>query len=59
MLSKSAFDAMLSVSVLVVVALGWGGFALLRRGEDRRRAMLMLVAAAVLLGNVLIWSWPS
>ncbi len=59
MLSKSAFDAMLSVSVLVVVALGWGGFALLRRGEDRRRAILMLVAAAVLLGNVLIWSWPS
>lgn len=59
MLSKSAFDAMLSVSVLVVVALGWGGFVLLRRGEDRRRAILMLVAAAVLLGNVLIWSWPS
>ncbi len=59
MLSKSAFDAMLSISVLVVVALGWGGFALLRRGEDRRRAILMLVAAAVLLGNVLIWSWPS
>jgi hypothetical protein len=59
MLSKSAFDAMLSVSVLVVVALGWGGFALLRSGEDRRRAILMLVAAAVLLGNVLIWSWPS
>lgn len=59
MLSKSAFDAMLSITVLVVVALGWGGFALLRRGEDKRRAILMLVAAAVLLGNVLIWSWPS
>lgn len=59
MLSKSAFDAMLSVSAIVVIALVWGGFALFRRGEDRRRATLMLVAAAVLLGNVLIWSWPS
>ncbi len=59
MFSKSAFDAMLSISMVVVVALGWGGFALLRRGEDRRRAVLMLAAGAVLLVNVLIWSWPS
>ena len=59
MLSQSTFDAMLSITVVLVVALVWGGISLIRRGEDRRRAVLMLVAAAVLLGNVLIWTWPA
>lgn len=58
MLSQSTFDAMLSVTMLVVAALVWGGISLWRRGEDRRRAVLMLVAALVLFGNVLIWAWP-
>lgn len=34
-----------------------GGVAMLRRGDDRRKGALMLVMAAVLLGNVLIWTW--
>lgn len=59
MLSQSTFDILLSVAMLVVIALVWGGIFLLRRGTDRKRAVLMLVAAAVLLGNILIWTWPS
>lgn len=58
MLGQSTFDAMLSITMFVVIALIWGGIALWRRGEDRRRAGLMLVAALVLFGNVLIWTWP-
>lgn len=59
MLSKATFDAMLSITMLVVAALLWGGIILIRRGKlDRKRGILMLVAAAVLLGNVLIWAVP-
>jgi len=32
-----------------------GGGAMLARGRERRKAVLLLVMAAVLLGNVLIW----
>ena len=32
-----------------------GGGALFARGGDRRKAVLLLVMAAVLLGNVVIW----
>ena len=59
MLSKSTFDAMLSITMLVIAALAWGGIVLLKRGADRRRGILMLVAAAVLLGNVLLWTVPA
>ena len=58
MLSQPTFDAMLSLAMIAIVALVWGGSVLLRRGNDRKRAILMLVAAVVLLGNVLIWSLP-
>ena len=58
MLSQPTFDAMLSLTMIAIVALVWGGGVLLRRGNDRKRAILMLVAAVVLLGNVLIWSLP-
>lgn len=44
----------LSVLMLAAAALVWGGIAQLRRRE--KRGWLMLVAAAVLFGNVLIWS---
>ncbi|MCP3733924.1 hypothetical protein M9979_03410 [Sphingomonas sp. RP10(2022)] len=32
-----------------------GGGALIARGHDRRKGVLLLVMAAVLLGNVVIW----
>jgi len=59
MLSQETFDVLLSVAMLVVIALVWDGTFLLRRGTDRKRAVLMLLAALVLLGNILIWTWPS
>ena len=59
MLSRPAFDAMLSITMIVIVALVWGGIMLLRCGIDRKRGALMMIAALVLLGNVLIWAWPD
>lgn len=46
--------ALLAVLMLAAGALLWGGVVQLRRGV--RRGWLMLVAAAVLVGNVLIWT---
>ena len=48
----------LSIAMLAVFALVLGGVWLLVKAKDRRRGALMLVAALVLLGNVLIWAWP-
>ncbi|MFD1611800.1 hypothetical protein ACFSCW_08305 [Sphingomonas tabacisoli] len=44
----------LSVAMLAAIALVIGGVAQLRRSE--KRGWLMLIAAAVLVGNVLIWA---
>jgi flagellar biogenesis protein FliO len=49
----------LGVAMLAAFALVAGGVYLIRRRvADRRRGVLMLVAALVLLGNVLILTWP-
>ena len=47
---------LLSISVIAVFLLAGGGIRLIRSG-DRTKGVLMIVAAAVLLFNVLIWSW--
>lgn len=44
--------------MLAAFVLGIGAVLLYRRGE-RRKAGLMLAAAAVALGNVLIWTLPA
>ena len=49
----------LSLAMLAVFALAAGGAWMIARRRDRRRGMLMLVMAAVLLGNVLIIAWPA
>jgi uncharacterized membrane protein YozB (DUF420 family) len=49
---------LLSIAMLGAFALIIGGAVLIRRG-NRRKGVLMLVAAAVLLVNVLIWSIPG
>lgn len=49
------YPLMMSLAVLAVLALAWGGVLTLRRGE-RLRGVLMLVCALVILGNVLIWA---
>ena len=43
--------AMLAAALLVV-----GGVKLVRRPDERKRGVLMLVMAVVLVGNVLIWT---
>lgn len=47
----------MSLAMVAVIALVWGGLFLIRRGgPERQRGVLMLVAAAVTLANVLIWT---
>jgi hypothetical protein len=58
MFEGAALNTFLSITMLCVIALVAGAIALFRRGNDQRRAVLMLVAALVLFGNVLIWAWP-
>ena len=53
-----AEPAVLSIAMFSIFALALGGGWLIARRHDRRRGVLMLAAAAVLLGNVLIWAWP-
>lgn len=49
----------MGMAMLAVFALAAGGIHLIRRSAgDRTRGGLMLAAAAVLLANILILSWP-
>jgi hypothetical protein len=45
---------LLSIAVLAMFALVWGGVRLLAR--DRTKSVLMIVCALVILGNLLIWT---
>ncbi|HTH26979.1 MAG TPA: hypothetical protein VL918_00730 [Sphingobium sp.] len=49
----------LSILMLGGIALLAGGLHLLIRKRDRKRGMLMLVAAAVMFVNVAIWIMPT
>jgi len=44
-----------SIAMIAVFALVWGGVVVWRKG-DRQKGVLMVIAAVVLLGNVLIWT---
>ena len=44
------------IAVVAMCMLAIGGLHQIRTG-DRTKGVLMIVAAAVLLFNVLIWSW--
>jgi hypothetical protein len=46
-------STLLSLAVIGVFALVGGGALVIRRG-DRQRGILMIIAALVLLGNILI-----
>lgn len=52
-------DTVLSIMVLACLGLALGALALWRRGGQRKQAVLMLVLAAVLAGNVAIWVLPG
>ncbi len=58
MLGGNALGWFLSIAMIAIVALTWGGVNQVRNPEDRKRGWLMLIAALVLVGNVLIWAWP-
>ncbi|HEX9965737.1 MAG TPA: LPXTG cell wall anchor domain-containing protein [Allosphingosinicella sp.] len=46
----------LSILVLAAFALVAGGAYLLIKRRERKQGVLMLIAAAVMFGNVLIWT---
>ncbi|HYE29139.1 MAG TPA: hypothetical protein VEA61_13045 [Allosphingosinicella sp.] len=47
---------LLSIAVLAAFALTGGGLYLLVKRRERKQGLLMLVAAMVLFGNVLVWT---
>ncbi len=51
--------AALTLSILMLAAFGLtvGGAWLILKRRDPRKGGLMIVAAIVMLGNALIWSW--
>jgi high-affinity Fe2+/Pb2+ permease len=46
----------LAVAMIAAFLLTAGGIQLIVRGEYRKQGMLMLLAALVLVGNVLVWT---
>ena len=52
-------DTVLSILVLAAIALVIGGVALWRRGGQAKQVWLMLLLAAIVAGNVLIWTVPD
>jgi hypothetical protein len=50
-------DTLLAILMLAGFTLSAGAFLVHRRG-DRKRALLMLVAALVMFGNVAVWLAP-
>jgi hypothetical protein len=48
--------ASLSVAMIAAFLLAAGGVVTIRRGEHRQQGWLMIVAAMVLVGNVLVWT---
>ncbi len=49
---------LLSIMVIAAFALAAGGIWLLAKRRDLKRGLLMLVAALVIFGNVVIWTAP-
>lgn len=47
---------LLALTMIAAFLLVAGGIALIRRSEERKKGYLMFVAAAVLVGNVAIWT---
>lgn len=52
-------DTVLSVLVLAAIALIGGAVLQWRRGQRGKQIWLMLVLAAVIVGNILIWTVPD
>lgn len=57
MLAQELLPAALSIAMIAIAVLIWGGINVMRR-QNKQRGILMLAAALVLLLNVLIIGWP-
>jgi hypothetical protein len=55
MMDPALNPLLLSIAVVAMFALVWGGVRTWRGGE-RQKGVLMVICALVLLGNLLIWS---
>ena len=56
MTPKPGIDSTLAtVMMLAVLALGFGGVQLYRKG-DRQKGVLMIVCAVVVMANLVIWT---
>ncbi len=49
-------SAVMALAMIAAFILAAGGVQLARKRENRTSGLLMIVAAAVLVGNVLIWT---
>ena len=47
-----------SIAMIAAFVLGAGGMWLIVKRRETKQGVLMLVAALVILGNVLIWTMP-
>ena len=53
---QSALGAtLMSIAMIAAFLLSAGGIWLIAKRRDRKKGALMLVAALVMLGNVLVW----
>lgn len=52
-------NTLLSILVIAAIALVLGAGLLLRKGGSRKQAVLMVIVAAILVINVLIWTVPD
>lgn len=50
--------AALSIMIIAAFLLGAGGMRQIVKGKGNRKSLLMIIAALVLIGNVLIWTLP-
>ncbi len=48
----------LAIMMIAFFALMAGGIYSIRKRKETKQGVLMLVAGAVVLGNVLVWVWP-
>ena len=53
---QGAGSLFLSIMMIAAFLLAWGGVYLLVKRRDRKKGTLMLIAAAVAVGNVLVWT---
>ncbi|HEV7288713.1 hypothetical protein [Sphingomonas sp.] len=59
---STAANTTLSLLTIAAIVLVWGGVTMIRKGDraggSRTKGVLMIVCAAVLVVNVLIWTVP-